>query len=78
MAENVAASKRIIATIITVIIGPFRLFTDPFFKATSGMDTSTMVAKRFGFEIKKCRHCNLYFSSISGSCRKSPNGRHRE
>jgi hypothetical protein len=42
------------------------------------MDTSTMIAKKFGFEIKKCIYCNLYFSSISGPCKKSPNGRHRE
>jgi hypothetical protein len=78
MDANESSSKRVFATLLTVITGPFRLITDPLFKGISGMDTSTVIAKAFGLNIMKCKHCNLFFSSISSSCKKSPTGKHRE
>jgi hypothetical protein len=76
--EDFMTGKESLASIITVVLGPLRLFTDPLFKGIMGMDTASGIAKAFGLKIIKCKYCDLYFSSISTACKKSPIGKHQQ
>ena len=72
------SKNKFLATILTVVLGPFRLITDPLCKALFGMDTPTAISYKFGNKTTKCLYCGLNFNSTNMNCSKSPDNKHHE
>ena len=69
--------KFIVAALLTTLIGPFRLFTDPILLAVKDMDTLTWISMKLGVGMSVCKYCKKYFAAGShGKCEKSPGGKH--